>query len=98
MNAIELKPCPFCGADAEMDTQRGFIAYNGKHLSAIAAYCTRCPADISGCKEDFPDITPEWIAGLWNSRSETLLARESPARQKTAVRQLRGGKPASLAV
>lgn len=65
----DLKPCPFCGEPAEMDTQQHFVSYKGERLTQIAVYCTRCPAHLGGCKEDFPDVSAEWIAELWNARA-----------------------------
>jgi len=66
-------PCPFCGEPAEVDLHRGFIAYDGKHGSAVAIYCTKCSADMTLCKRDFPgQDTSELFSMLleqWNKRT-----------------------------
>lgn len=65
----ELKPCPFCGGDAELDTRQGYSQFpNGQRGSRIAAYCRDCGADIGICREDVPSIEPEQVVELWNRR------------------------------
>jgi hypothetical protein len=65
-----LKPCPFCGGDAEMDTRQAYVALGSGRLgSAIAIYCTACTASVSTCREDVPDITPEEMTDQWNRRA-----------------------------
>jgi hypothetical protein len=68
-----LLACPFCGDVAELDTQRGFRALNGKLLNEVAIYCTACPADMSLCGEDMPPefTNADLVATLttrWNTR------------------------------
>ena len=65
----KLKPCPFCGGPAEIDTLRGYRNFSsGLMENAIAAYCTACAADISVCYADVPDIQAEQVADMWNKR------------------------------
>lgn len=63
-----LKPCPFCGGDAELDTRKWFKSGTGKIEEGIAVYCLQCPAEISIFMADVPDIDDETIASLWNAR------------------------------
>ncbi len=70
---MNLLPCPFCGEPAESDMQRGFVAYNFKPGTAVAIYCSKCPADMSFCYEDFMGHTPEELMAMlitqWNLRA-----------------------------
>ena len=61
---IELKPCPFCGAEAEHITGKKIVA--GKPVGGIKHFvrCTECSAFVSG------DTKQEAIA-VWNRRAET---------------------------
>ena len=56
---IKLKPCPFCGGDAEM--------YPGKYLGLNTFYvrCWGC-----GAQTDF-EYAEEFAAELWNERVGT---------------------------
>lgn len=56
MNKIKLKPCPFCGGDAEM--QQG--KYQG--LSTFYVSCLGC-----GAQTDL-EYAGEFAAELWNGR------------------------------
>ena len=72
-----LLACPFCGADAELDTKRPYRPINGQSFGEeVAIYCTNesgCPADMSVCKEDAPGATTEQLVNeltdLWNRRA-----------------------------
>ena len=75
--AEELKPCPFCGGEAELDTRQGYMTYKNEMDNRIAVYCTRCPADMGICMKDVEDITPEMVIDLWNTRSRTHELREA---------------------
>lgn len=69
---LELKPCPFCGGEAELDANRSFREFvSGEISRAVSAYCTWCPAEITVCVPDVPDITPEQVAEMWNQRTES---------------------------
>lgn len=73
-NLIEIKPCPFCGGQAELDTQRGFINYKRVPAESVAVYCSTCLADMCLCRDDFPGHTAEdlvsTVVGIWNSRTD----------------------------
>lgn len=49
---MKLLPCPFCGGEAKMDTQRSYRTLDAKLDSAIAIYCVDCGADHSICRAD----------------------------------------------
>ena len=63
-----LKPCPFCGETAEMDAHQSYRSMNGRMLTRISIYCTRCPANISESPADLPDITENQVVEMWNQR------------------------------
>ena len=66
----DLKPCPFCGGDAELDSMQPYRVFvSGKISVAVAVYCTECSAQISVCKLDDPDIQPEQVIDMWNRRT-----------------------------
>lgn len=76
-----LNACPFCPETTfpEVDLSRGYIApHTGKHGTAVAVYCPKCLADMSLCREDCPDATPEDLLNVitekWNSRPESMEA------------------------
>ena len=55
----ELKPCPFCGGEAE---------YQQKKVRII---CKKCEAQIVGAKAfKFTWNYPNYLARLWNRRAE----------------------------
>ena len=68
MSEIKLKPCPFCGNEAEIYEPKSYI--NGYYYTH--GYCIRC----SVCKlqfgydEDYKGSfkTPEDAAEAWNTR------------------------------
>ena len=61
MDGIKLKPCPFCGCDAEM--QREWNSYYG--LDTFYVQCTGCYAQTTY------DFDLEDVAHLWNERAGT---------------------------
>ena len=73
MKYPDLKPCPFCGNPAEVDTLRGYSQYPiGKPGTSVAIYCTVCSCDMSLCREDCPGIDSmtlvDTLASMWNAR------------------------------
>ena len=71
----ELKPCPFCGGEAEADTMQGFRAMaSGRLENAAAIYCRDCSAQMSFCYSDEPDIPREDVMAnlvvAWNTRAD----------------------------
>lgn len=73
--AEELKPCPFCGEDAEVDTRQAFRHYRtGEPLEQVAVFCTGCCANISWYPGDLNsdrDATEEFCITAWNTRPST---------------------------
>lgn len=70
----DLLPCPFCGGEAELDTQRGYRALSSGRLgNACAAYCTKCEADMTICLEDVPgwslEEAAQYVTECWNARA-----------------------------
>jgi Lar family restriction alleviation protein len=67
----ELKPCPFCGAKAQMDVKRGF---KGKIMCAFG-YCPKCDAR-GGVYSTREGATQAWNGrtrvGAWIPVSERL--------------------------
>lgn len=69
----ELKPCPFCGGDAELDTMQAYRNISTKGLAYQAAvYCTQCSAHMTFCYADAPGIPREGVVAdtinNWNQR------------------------------
>jgi hypothetical protein len=91
----DLKACPFCGGEAELDTRQGYAQFppNGRHGSRIAVYCRECGADIGVCREDVPDIEPEQVAELWNRRAPAAEVGDLAALIRQLVRSLRKAAP-----
>jgi Lar family restriction alleviation protein len=71
----ELKPCPFCGAKAQMDVKRGF---KGKIMCAFG-YCPKCDAR-GGVYSTREGATQAWNGrtrvGAWIPVSERLPEKE----------------------
>jgi hypothetical protein len=70
---VTLKPCPFCGAPAEIDTHRGFRHIStGAMESAVSIYCSKhCQIemmfpvrDYDGSRDDLAFMLSE----QWNQR------------------------------
>jgi Lar family restriction alleviation protein len=65
-----LLPCPFCGGDAEIDTQQAYRNIRSGNLeTAIAVYCRDCGAQVMTCRGDVPDVRPEEVIEMWNKRA-----------------------------
>lgn len=87
----DLKPCPFCGGAAELDTRQPYTyAKHGqpRHGSAVAVYCTECSVQISVCHEDVPDIAPEAVIEMWNARVAPRVPTNSEREMAMLIRRL----------
>ena len=67
----DLKPCPFCGGPAELDTRRPFLTLgSGKPGDGISVYCVgECSAEMMLCRGDVEGLTDEMVIDLWNRRA-----------------------------
>lgn len=73
--------CPFCGGEAESDSQRGYRnIWTGNPENAAAVYCTKCSADMTWCYRDTPEIERDQVMTLlveqWNTRATASLQGE----------------------
>lgn len=67
---MQLKPCPFCGCAAEIDTNQRVRNIDSAEMeTAISVYCTVCTASVTVCRRDAPEIQPETVAATWNRRT-----------------------------
>lgn len=70
----ELKPCPFCGGEAEADSRRAYMSMGGNIDHGAAVYCRGCNADMMICRGDTADLSDEDRMTLmvenWNRRAE----------------------------
>lgn len=87
---LELKPCPFCGGEAESDSARNYRNIStGTPEKAAAIYCTKCSADMTWCYRDTPEIERDQVMTLlieqWNTRATTSL--EGDAVERVALRR-----------
>lgn len=90
-----LEPCPFCGGDAESDSQRHYRNISTGNLEKSAAiYCTKCNADMAWCYRDTPEIEREQVMLLlteqWNTRA--TLSQPTADRREIVARTLRSLK------
>lgn len=80
-----LLPCPFCGGDAEMDTQQGYeYSKAGVHRIGrrVTIYCRECPTDLGICHEDVPDYSTDdlvsQVTERWNKRAQLAAISTAP--------------------
>ena len=60
---IKLKPCPFCGREAE------FVSFKPNNNSSRRIWYVQCPwTDCEVSIETFDTDTPQEAAELWNRR------------------------------
>lgn len=88
----DLKPCPFCGGTADIDTQREYCSPRGNFGEECAVYCLKCDADMSMPYRDLPGWMVDEVAGLvverWNSRAHdpaSFEAGEHSMRKRAAA-------------
>lgn len=91
MTSALLKPCPFCGGEAELDEHQEYRNINtGERESAIAVYCATCGAQHSICRGDVPDVHPAEVIELWNRRATSPVAEAvTEAMVEAAVQAVR---------
>ena len=82
---LELKPCPFCGGEAESDSARNYRNIStGTPEKAAAIYCTKCSADMTWCYRDTPEIERDQVMTLlieqWNTRATPSLEGDAVER------------------
>lgn len=83
IDMIELKPCPFCGADADMKWVLDEHGYkNGHGGKALRVFCSRegeCPSpewtEVASEHED-DAACMESVTRFWNTRAEDWEAGE----------------------
>lgn len=89
----ELKPCPFCGGEAEMDTMQGYlILHSGELDNRSTIYCLDCDAEMGFCHADLDSWQIEAaiknLITAWNTRASTeaadALLREARAELNAA--------------
>lgn len=69
-----LKPCPFCRGHAELAVWRRYRHIRTGELQfAITIACTDCPAEMTVCRADVPDITADQVVLAWNGGTSTAL-------------------------
>lgn len=82
---VDLKPCPFCGGEAELDEHQVYRnSYTGERESAVAVFCASYGAQHSICRGDVPDVNPAEVVELWNRRVELAALREGREQQAVA--------------
>ena len=71
----DLKPCPFCGGDAEEFFNFGGLSRHNKKIYYLYIECKDCGAKTRSkrCEQnDIPDIDQfRILRGDWNRRAET---------------------------
>lgn len=69
----ELKPCPFCGSKAEMDSRQGFINFKRERRLRVSVYCLQCDAHMTFCHDDYQQYSVvelmEMARKNWNRRA-----------------------------
>lgn len=71
--SVELKPCPFCGGEAELDFAGKSFTYtasNGKPYDSGFYYTVKCRDEVCGCKIGIYEDA-EMALSAWNRRAET---------------------------
>ena len=61
----KLKPCPFCGGDAEMEIKYGDYGYT-PHIYSVK--CKRCNAKIGKVSNNYADLSDD-VVNAWNRRA-----------------------------
>ncbi len=64
MEEIELKPCPFCGGEAEINVDREAVEDTEKRHWAYTVVCKRC------CATSGLTYLPEKARKAWNRRAD----------------------------
>ena len=64
MDKIKLKPCPFCGGEAEINIDREAVEDTEKRHWAYTVVCKRC------CATSGLTYLPEKACEAWNRRAD----------------------------
>lgn len=75
VTAPTLKPCPFCGGEAEFDSRQSYRNIShGRIEHAAAVYCTSCSAAIVICYADHRgeprEVLQRAAVCRWNRRGK----------------------------
>lgn len=75
MTDLDLKPCPFCDGEAELDTLQGFRPFDGGPIEdRVVVYCLSCSADMGECYSDHGELSTsqlkEIVVNMWNRRGQ----------------------------
>lgn len=72
MADIELKNCPHCDGNVELDTMQGFTPLGGGPIGhQVAISCLECPAQMSFCHDDWDGHVDDLVIQVcedWNKR------------------------------
>jgi Lar family restriction alleviation protein len=90
---IELLPCPFCGGVAELDTRQYYRTIKGEMDDRVCVYCTTCNADMGIGKKDVPDVQPEHVIDLWNTRASDQFEEDMVLMIGRLIYKLRKASP-----
>lgn len=97
----ELKPCPFCGFDADLDEPdtlypggrwreddgiRHYLLPNDKREGHGRTWTLHCPVTVGGCGAQISGDTREEAIAAWDRRADSLAA--SHQRLKEALEEV----------
>lgn len=95
MTAPELKPCPFCGADAEYSV----ISDEGQRNDYDTVACSVCPSEMRRILHwaDEGGEGKDYLFSTWNRRAD-LAAVPAQVRVKPLVWTTRSGAPTAFGI
>ncbi|AUQ64392.1 Lar family restriction alleviation protein [Phaeobacter inhibens] len=74
MEAPELKPCPFCGGEAETHERMDENIWDHSQVTWVSVSCGNIDCDFQGF--DWPLEAEPNAFGRWNTRADTALQEE----------------------